>query len=115
MDRADLDPHESESAERFGAFNETYAATLRDHVDLPGEHGLKAADELGRAARENDLSMLQLVGIHLEVRRDIVVERGIDRLVDMDAFLSAAPRNRRDCAQTSATRASRVAPEAMAM
>ncbi len=33
--------------------------------------------------------MLQLVGMHLEVRRAIVVEQGIDRLVDMDAFLSA--------------------------
>jgi hypothetical protein len=90
VDRAELDPHESASAERFGAFNEKYAATLRDHVDQPGEHGLKAADALGRAAREGDLSMLQLVGMHLEVRRAIVAERGIDRLLDLDAFLSTA-------------------------
>ena len=90
MERIDQGLSESESADRFDSFNDKYAETLRDHVDLPGEQGLKAARDLGRAARENDLSMLQLVGIHLEVRRAIVVARGIDRLVDMDAFLSAA-------------------------
>ena len=120
MDRTELDPHESASAERFGAFNEKYAATLRDHVDQPGEHGLKAADALGRAARESDLSMLQLVGMHLEVRRAIVVERGIDRLLDLDAFLSTAlagfdvPRQRRrSTGRQRRTRSTRLAPWAV--
>jgi hypothetical protein len=78
-----------EGSERFAAYKDKYESTLRQHVDEPAELGLLAAAELGRLARDVDLSMLQVVGMHLEVRRAIVVEQGIDRLADMDAFLSA--------------------------
>ena len=75
-------------SQQIGAFGDKYAAALRGHVDEPGPHGLRVADELGRLARDIDLSMLQLVGMHLEVRRAIVIERGVEHLANLDEFLS---------------------------
>lgn len=75
---------------RVAAFRSKYEAVLRGHVDEPSEHGPPpAADELGQLARVTALSMLQVVGMHLEIRREIVAERGIEHLGDLDVFLSA--------------------------
>ncbi len=72
----------------FEAFAAEYSAGLRGYVDQPDGPGLKVAEELGRLARDVDLSMLQLVGMHLEVRRGVVFERGVEHLANLDEFLS---------------------------
>src|SRR5262245_1628171 len=68
-------------------FAAEYTAALAAHVESPGERGLQTAYELGRRALEAGLSMLELVGIHLPARRELVAARGIDGLGDVDAFL----------------------------
>ena len=72
----------------FEAFAAEYSAGLRGYVDQPDAPGLKVAEELGRLACDVDLSMLQLVGMHLEVRRGVVFERGVEHLANLDEFLS---------------------------
>ena len=73
-----------------GDFASDYADALRLHAAQPGEAGLTAAYELGRQALDRGFSMLELVAMHLELRRAIVQEVGIAPLRDLDAFLSEA-------------------------
>jgi serine phosphatase RsbU (regulator of sigma subunit) len=101
----------SSSTDLLDAFADRYAASLRRHVDDPGEHGLVAAYELGCRALEDGRSMLELVALHLAVRRSIVAELGADRLADMDAFLSEALAAF-EIAQRSVVEAHRAAAEA---
>jgi serine phosphatase RsbU (regulator of sigma subunit) len=67
-----------------------YAAALRAHVADPGEGGLRAAYEFGRRALASGFSMLDLVAIHLECRRQLVAEMGVANLRHMDDFLAEA-------------------------
>jgi GAF domain-containing protein len=76
-----------ESPSQRAGFDAEYVAALTRHLDSPGEHGLDAANELGRRALEAGLSMLDLVGTHLLARSALLRERGIGQLADMDAFL----------------------------
>ena len=80
---------ETDLAGALADFTTAYAAALATHLDAPVSAELTAAAQLGREARRLNISMLQLVGRHLEVRRAQVLARGTDRLVDMDRFLSA--------------------------
>ena len=73
-----------------GDFASDYAEALRLHAAQPGEAGLSAAYELGHQALDRGFSMLELVAMHLELRRAIVQEVGIAPLRDLDAFLSEA-------------------------
>jgi serine phosphatase RsbU (regulator of sigma subunit)/GAF domain-containing protein len=83
----------SEGADRtrvLANFTEEYGAALVAFLDAGAAADLDTAAALGRRARQLDMSMLQLVGGHLEVRRAQVIKRGTERLVDMDQFLSVA-------------------------
>jgi serine phosphatase RsbU (regulator of sigma subunit) len=80
---------EGDVPQALADFSDAYATALSEYVDAPVGEELVAARELGRAARRRNLSILQVVGRHLEIRRGLVIEQGLDRLVDMDRFLSA--------------------------
>jgi hypothetical protein len=72
------------------AFAARYQRALEDHLRAPGEAGLRIAGELGRDALAADLSMLELVGLHLERRRQLIADYGVSNLRNLDDFLSAA-------------------------
>ena len=85
-----MTPHRKGQEAGTGDFASDYADALRLHAAQPGEAGLTAAYELGRQALDRGYSMLELVAMHLELRRAIVQEVGIAPLRDLDAFLSEA-------------------------
>lgn len=66
-----------------------YGRVLNDHLCRPTEHGLQAAYELGRRALADQVSILELVGLHRAASVPLV--RGAPELLDdADAFLREA-------------------------
>jgi GAF domain-containing protein len=72
------------------AFAGEYAATLQAYVARPSAEGLAAADALGQRALHAGFSMLELVAVHLEHRRELIEDKGPGQLRDMDDFLTEA-------------------------
>ena len=90
MERAGMPARRGSPEERPAFDQDEYVVALTAHVDAPGEQGLQTAYELGRAALDAQMSILDLVGTHLRARSALLHERGTGPLGHMDAFLQEA-------------------------
>ena len=67
-------------------FESRYTDAVTAHFHEPSEGGLAAAEDLGRAALSDGISILDVVSIHMAARRGLFPDVG-SQFADIDAFL----------------------------
>ncbi len=69
-----------------GDFTAAYAEALRRHLNTPNDAGLQSANDLGRQALADGMTLRELVALHHSLRNQVLGSVPA-RLVDADAFL----------------------------
>lgn len=70
-------------------FERQYQRALGAHFREPSDDGLAIAQDLGRQALSDGISIVDVVSIHMTARRDLFSDVG-SRFADIDAFLKAS-------------------------